>query len=279
YRRSELARFLRACRERTSPVDAGLIDCMPPRRRIRGLRRQEVAELAGVGMSWYTWLEQGRDITLTIEVARSLVQAFGLSSDEATYLYSLGGLTESPVDGLQRDHAVDLPSDKARASDRCGSSPSELFDVRLVVDGLDRLYPAYAINRYWEVVAANAHAQRELGVRVGTNCMVRFFTEAGRQSWYGRTDLAGRVLVGRYRQQVARYPYDSRLQDTVTALMNVPEFRTLWERHEVIASLPGTISYRAGGSAAPREYRTIGLTPTTESALSVVLNVPVDDPS
>ncbi len=42
-------------------------------------------------MSWYTWLEQGRDITLTIEVARSLVQAFGLSSDEATYLYSLGG--------------------------------------------------------------------------------------------------------------------------------------------------------------------------------------------
>jgi hypothetical protein len=77
-RRTELAAFLRTRRERISPEDVGL----PPgsRRRTAGLRREELAQLAGVGVTWYTWLEQGRGVSPSAEVLDALEQSdFGLN--------------------------------------------------------------------------------------------------------------------------------------------------------------------------------------------------------
>src|SRR5262249_20728985 len=85
--RRELARFLRARRERLSPLEVGLP--VVGRRRTPGLRREELAQLVGVSTSWYTWLEQGRAITVSAQVLESLVRALHLSAEERAHLYIL----------------------------------------------------------------------------------------------------------------------------------------------------------------------------------------------
>ena len=86
-RRAELAAFLRSRRERITPEDVGL----PPgfRRRTPGLRREEVAQLAGVGVTWYTWLEQGRPINASVQVLDAVARTLRLDPAEREHLYRL----------------------------------------------------------------------------------------------------------------------------------------------------------------------------------------------
>jgi transcriptional regulator with XRE-family HTH domain len=86
-RRTELGTFLRSRRERLSPEDVGLPPS--PRRRTPGLRREEVAQLAGVGVTWYTWLEQGRPINASTQVLDSIARTLKLGPDEHSHLYRL----------------------------------------------------------------------------------------------------------------------------------------------------------------------------------------------
>ena len=88
--RSDLAAFLRAHRERLSPADVGLPS--GGRRRTPGLRREEVAALAGVGLTWYTWLEQGRDMTLS-----DAAEFDGVKSERI--LFGLNGTVRDAIDG------------------------------------------------------------------------------------------------------------------------------------------------------------------------------------
>src|SRR5262249_22125700 len=82
-RRMELASFLRPRRERLRPEQVGLP--LRPRRRTPGLRREEVAELIGIGVTWYTWLEQARPIHVSADVVEQLARVFQLSKDERAY--------------------------------------------------------------------------------------------------------------------------------------------------------------------------------------------------
>jgi len=86
-RRTELAAFLRSRRERISPQEAGL----PPgaRRRTAGLRREELAQLAGVGVTWYTWLEQGRPINASVQVLDAIARTLRLDAVERGHLFRL----------------------------------------------------------------------------------------------------------------------------------------------------------------------------------------------
>ncbi len=86
-RRTELGTFLRNRRERLTPQDVGLPP--GPRRRTPGLRREEVAQLAGVGVTWYTWLEQGRPINASTQVLDSIARTLKLDPDEHSHLYRL----------------------------------------------------------------------------------------------------------------------------------------------------------------------------------------------
>jgi transcriptional regulator with XRE-family HTH domain len=88
-RRSELSHFLRTRRAQISPEHLGLP--LRARRRTPGLRREEVAELIGVGVTWYTWLEQGRTIMVSEEVLENLAHVFQLSEDERVHLFLLAG--------------------------------------------------------------------------------------------------------------------------------------------------------------------------------------------
>src|SRR6185369_14923967 len=85
--RAELSDFLTSRRARLSPTDVGLPD--GGRRRTKGLRREEVAQLAGVGLTWYTWFEQGRDIQVSADFLERLSRAFRLDYAERTHLYTL----------------------------------------------------------------------------------------------------------------------------------------------------------------------------------------------
>src|SRR5437667_12159244 len=105
--RQELTQFLRTRRARLAPADVGLT--AGSGRRIRGLRREEVAVLAGVGLTWYTWLEQGREIQVSAPFLENLARALRLSEAERIHLFTLVqqrpppiALQPSPLKALER---------------------------------------------------------------------------------------------------------------------------------------------------------------------------------
>src|SRR5436305_9996905 len=94
-RRGELAQFLRSRRARLSPADVGLAPGI--RRRTPGLRREEVAQLAGVGVTWYTWLEQGRPINASVQVLDAIARKLRLDVAEREHLYRLSDVPSVPM--------------------------------------------------------------------------------------------------------------------------------------------------------------------------------------
>jgi predicted kinase len=126
--RGQLADFLRSRRARLTPADVGLPgDSEPGRRRTPGLRREEVAELSGVGVTWYTWLEQGRKITASPQVVDALARALRLSADEHRHLRELAGLAAAP--------AASGDDSQARLQ-RLEDDPVACAPVLIVVGGL-----------------------------------------------------------------------------------------------------------------------------------------------
>ncbi len=132
-RRSELAAFLRSRRERISPEDVGL----PPgqRRRTAGLRREEVAQLAGVGVTWYTWLEQGRPIHASAQVLEAVARTLRLDPVERRHLFRLAEAPQTAHDDM------DCPQLGA--------------EIQAIIDGLSPM-PAQVLTERWDLLAWNA---------------------------------------------------------------------------------------------------------------------------
>ncbi|WP_261575350.1 helix-turn-helix transcriptional regulator [Frankia gtarii] len=124
-RRGELALFLRSRRERISPREVG----MPPgpRRRTPGLRREEVAQLAGVGVTWYTWLEQGRPINASAQVLDAVARTLRLDDAERQHLYRLADVPQAQR-GADRDD--DVPRDVPAILDALDPLPAMLLNAR-----------------------------------------------------------------------------------------------------------------------------------------------------
>ena len=131
-RRHELAAFLRSRRERIAPEDAGLPS--GHRRRTAGLRREEVAQLSGVGVTWYTWLEQGRPIRASVQVLEAVARTLQLDTIERQHLFRLAELpdTTRPVE----------------------SGPQVPPQVQVVLDGLSPM-PASVVTERYDVLAWN----------------------------------------------------------------------------------------------------------------------------
>src|SRR3954465_14518824 len=94
-RRTELAAFLRSRRGRITPADVGMPGGL--RRRTPGLRREEVAQPAGVGVPWYTWLEQGRPINVSVQVLEAIARTLRLDQTEYEHLFRLAGVPSVTV--------------------------------------------------------------------------------------------------------------------------------------------------------------------------------------
>jgi transcriptional regulator with XRE-family HTH domain len=135
-RRKALGEFLRSRRERRRPEEVGFP--VAGRRRTPGLRREEVAMLAGVSVTWYTWLEQGRDVRGSRQVLGSLVRVLGLDAVETAHVFELAG--ELPPRGN-------------------GAPPAEVpLHCQAMLDRLDP-NPAFLIDRRFDVVAWNRGAE------------------------------------------------------------------------------------------------------------------------
>ncbi|RKS74265.1 helix-turn-helix protein [Actinomadura pelletieri DSM 43383] len=213
-RHEELRDFLRTRRARLTPADVGMPD--GGRRRTPGLRREEAAVLAGVGVSWYTWLEQGRDIKVSGDVLDAIARALRLDEAERVHLYLLAGLNPPPA---------------------------EAEPIAQVTPELQRLLdawsprPAYIRDRYWNLIAYNDMAREVFGyVDTDHNCLVIFFTSVRYRGLHPHWSAVARDIVGRFRAEAARYPEDPEFARIADDLMAVsPEFAELWQRHEVSA--------------------------------------------
>ncbi|MGD8323506.1 MAG: helix-turn-helix transcriptional regulator [Gammaproteobacteria bacterium] len=129
--RRQLSEFLKNCRQRLTPEELGLPS--GGRRRTPGLRREDVAALAGVSVTWYTWLEQGRDIQVSAKVLDQICLTLRLSPGEREYLYSLA----------QRRPAPPLATDDIEVSDT----------LRRLIDAVE--FPALVMTERWDVLASN----------------------------------------------------------------------------------------------------------------------------
>ncbi|MFG2006107.1 helix-turn-helix transcriptional regulator [Spirillospora sp. NPDC048911] len=215
-RRDELRDFLRTRRARLGPRDVG----MPAagRRRTPGLRREEVAVLAGVGVSWYTWLEQGRDIKVSGDVLDAIARALRLDEAERQHLYLLAGLNPPPAE--------------ADAAATAEISP----ELQRVLDAWSPR-PAYVRDRYWNFAAINQAAQVVFGYDVHDhNCVVTFFTNERYRARDTQWAAAAGKVAGRFRADAARYPDDPEFGRIAAGLSEIsPEFAEIWARHEVTA--------------------------------------------
>ena len=214
-RRAELANFLRAHRSRIFPAQLGLP--ARARRRTPGLRREEVAELIGVGVTWYTWLEQGRDIRVSVEVLEHLARVLQLSVDERTYLFALARRPLPPAPAVDIHPVPPVLQTMLTALE---PYPANLRDDRWYVLAWNR---AESLIADW---AALPPAQRHVVWNRFTNLRLRQMLV----DWSGdaRTQLAlFRMATWRHAGAAWLADFSDRLQQVS------PEFRTWWSQHEV----------------------------------------------
>ncbi|MEV4258894.1 helix-turn-helix transcriptional regulator, partial [Spirillospora sp. NPDC049652] len=184
------------------------------RRRTPGLRREEVAVLAGVGVSWYTWLEQGRDIRVSEDVLDAIARALRLDGAEREHLYLLAGLNPPRAEAAP---AVPVSPELIRVLDAW--SPR----------------PAYIQDRHWGFQAVNDAARVVFGYgETDHNCLVSYFTNARFRATNTLWEHNAPGVVARFRSDMARYSDDPEFPRIAADLAAVcPEFAELWERHDV----------------------------------------------
>jgi transcriptional regulator with XRE-family HTH domain len=215
-RRDELADFLRQRRASLKPGDVGLPS--GGRRRTPGLRREEVASLAGVGTTWYTWLEQGRDVRASFEVLEAIAAALRLSPAERAHLMLLGRGEQAP------SHRP--PPEKA--------SPT----LRRLVENLGS-NPAWVLGRRWDYLAWNDAAVAILGdlgalPKPERNHVWQTFMDPARRELFADWERSIRLIVARFRADSAHHVGDPSFEELIEALRSgSPEFCRLWKRHEV----------------------------------------------
>ncbi|MGV9356623.1 helix-turn-helix transcriptional regulator [Streptomyces misionensis] len=215
HRRDELREFLMSRRARVSPEEAGL-PAGGGRRRTPGLRREEVAVLAGVGASWYQWLEQGREISVSPQVLDAVARVLRLSDAERRHLYLLAGLNPP--------------------------APQVAPGKRDMCDGLRRLidtwmpYPAHIMDLYYNCVMYNDAAAIVLGMRPGItqNCLIDFFTDPLYRERSHSWERNARTVVAQFRAACAARPEDEGFREVLAqASAASEEFAALWAERDI----------------------------------------------
>ncbi|WP_020663477.1 helix-turn-helix transcriptional regulator [Amycolatopsis benzoatilytica] len=225
-RRTELGEFLRNRRARITPEQVGLP--VGGRRRTPGLRREEVAQLAGVGVTWYTWLEQGRDINASEQVLSAISRTLRLDPHEHVHLFTLAGAPEPMTE--QKACAVITPS---------------LQDTLVQLEP----FPAAVRNARYDVLGYNAGYDWLMGGvdRIpfeDRNTLVQVLLNP---EWKKRMldwDQNVSRLVSAFRAAMAEHMAEPAWKSLVKRLQaESPCFEELWRRHDVNSELSPTKRY------------------------------------
>ncbi len=218
--RNELARFLQSRRARLTPADVGLP--AGSGRRAPGLRREEVAVLSGLSSSWYTYLEQGRNIHPSAQVLDSLARVLQMTEDERSYLHTLANPS--------------VPVPPSSASDVA----AEVLIRQLVSAAEHSPYPVYGLDLNSDVIAWNpavaGYYTDFSQLPAGRRNMLRWLLEAPEAKqrlpdWENDT----RDVVARLRSMTAQHHEDHRLRALVDDLKSSsPEFVSWWHEHHVL---------------------------------------------
>ncbi len=213
--RTELAEFLRSRRARMRPEDVGLPN--GERRRTPGLRREEVAQLADVGVSWYTWLEQGRDIHVSEPLLERLARALRLSATERAHLFEL---------------AHGRPAPRAIAASEVSEAMQRVLDVHP--------YPGLVSTPRRDILAWNTAAVLFYGdfarqSRLERNGLWSMFMMPERRANMPNWERAARSMLAGFRYELARAADRSDFDALIAELLDVsPEFTRFWNEHEVV---------------------------------------------
>lgn len=218
HRRADLGEFLRARRDALAPEDVGLP--RGARRRARGLRREEVALLAGVSVSWYTWLEQGRPINPSLDVLDALARVLRLDPVEHAHLVALAG------------HPGRRPP---ATGDGGRPAPASLLQVLALVEPA----PAYLLDSRWDFLAWNAPmaALYPSLTRLGPgerNLVWAVFADPEARTLVGDWEGEARRVLSQFRAETLPLRDDPALRALVARLMEASaEFAAWWPRHDV----------------------------------------------
>jgi transcriptional regulator with XRE-family HTH domain len=246
-RRAELAAFLRSRRERITPEQAGLAPGL--RRRTPGLRREEVAQLAGVGVTWYTWLEQGRRINASVQVLSAVARTLRLDQAEREHLYRL----------------ADVPGAASEPEAPCPQVPP---DVQEIMDSLVPL-PACVLNERYDLLGWN----RAYGViwpgLIGAgpgerNILWAIFTHPECCHPYVNRHGQLATLVAQLRGSYGRHVGEPAWTGFIRRLLAVsPHFARLWAEHDVASPVTYLKIFRHPA------YPQLAMTTTSLGVLSV----------
>ena len=224
-RRRLLGAFLRRHRERTTPAEAG-IQGGSARRRTPGLRREELAQLCGISPTWYTWLEQGRDVSVSPAALARVAEALHLTAAERAYLFEMARKRDpdAPVGG---------PADRP---------PTALLAALAAMTA-----PAYLLDRLWNAVGWNPAAERLFGdwlSKAGEsgrelNLLRYVFLDPTAQAFILDWETRSRRLLAEFRADTARHQDDPAVGPAVAALVErlrreSPLFARLWDDHGVL---------------------------------------------
>ena len=215
-RRTELAAFLRARRERISPEDVGFP--AGTRRRTAGLRREELAQLAGVGVTWYTWLEQGRPINASVQVLEAIARTLKLDAIETAHLFRL----------------ADVPGAAGPAG--CAECPLPP-EVQRILDSMP--YPASVITERFDLLAWNEiyaalFPRLVLAPPDERNTLLSCLTSPACCSPVPEKDVYSAALIAQLRNAYGKHVGDPAWTHFIRRLEALsPVFAEIWAAHDV----------------------------------------------
>lgn len=258
-RRQELAEFLTALRQRGTPEAFGFPT--GARRRTQGLRREEVAQLAGISATWYTWIEQGREVNVSAEALERLATALKLSKSERTYLFDMADRRDPQAHMLEADTAPET-----------------------LVNMLSNMQiPAYILGRTWDVLAWNEAASNlftgwldKINEDSRLNLLRFVFQHPSAKQFVVDWDMRARRLVAEFRADCRSRLEEPELKRLVNELSQAsPEFERFWEQHDVLERQGGQRQFNHPTQGLI-SYSQVTLRPVEQEQLKLVLLQPAE---
>lgn len=258
-RRNTLGGFLRSVRERLKPAEIGINP--GSRRRAKGLLREEVAQEAGISLTWYTWIEQGRDVRASPRALNGLARALRLDAAERDYIFRLAR------PDLQKSITASKPA-----------MPSEA--LKAFIRSLSPL-PAYVLDVRWDIVFANPESVKLIGKidpedKFSRNLIARMFTRPEMRERFVEWEIVAKSSVAQFRNSTPELAGDTEHQNLVEALIErEPIFRDIWNKHGLAGSPNWTKAFNLPGKGL-RSYRYNSFRPIgVDSPFMVTIYSPV----